>query len=173
MNIDDVIMADNHYYKLSKNMFKMLNCNSLWVMNIDNKNLLTMLVTDKSILEHYWAKKYYLQDPNIESTLNDIKESWDITLGSDCEAFSKNGFLYDLYKIFHVEEFVSIEKRMDKGRYCFRFFTKNNRFVFMNKLVNDMPIIKYFINAMTENYKAALHHQPGIEISALKEGGLC
>src|SRR5438876_411286 len=98
-NIDNLIMTDNNHYKLCKNMFKVLNCHALWVMHA-NSNLFRMLVTDKSILEHYWARKYYLQDPNIASTLDDIKESWSVTLGTDCEAFIKNGFLYDLYKIF-------------------------------------------------------------------------
>ncbi|MGD0465619.1 MAG: hypothetical protein ABSA84_02875, partial [Gammaproteobacteria bacterium] len=71
-------------------------------------------------------------------------------LGTDCDSFKQNGFLYDLYKIFHVEEFVSIENRIGSKYFCFRFFTKNNRFVFMNKLLNNILLIKYFISTIVK-----------------------
>lgn len=163
MNTDSFLICDENHEKLCKIMFKVLNCNLLWVMNLNN-NLLTMLVTDNAILEHYWDKKYYLQDPNINIKLDEETSPWKVTLGTDCNTFSESGFLYDLDKIFNIEEFVSIEKRIEQERYCFRFFTRNNRYIFMNKLVNDMPIIKYFINATTEKFKAALLKQPGINV---------
>ena len=64
------------------------------------------MATDHHILDHYLEKKYYLWDPNIDLHINEQTSSWQITLGSDCEIFSENGFLYDLYKIFSISCFV-------------------------------------------------------------------
>jgi hypothetical protein len=163
MNTDSFLICDENHEKLCKIMFKVLNCNLLWIMNLNN-NQLTMLVSDSVILDHYWDKKYYLQDPNINIKRDNDSSPWKVTLGTDCNSFTESGFLHDLYNIFKVEEFVSIEKKIGQERYCFRFFTKNNRYVFMNKLLNDMPIIKYFINATVEKFKVALLKQKGIDV---------
>jgi len=71
--------------------------------------------------------------------------------------------------MFEIEEFISVEKRTGRERYCFRFFTRNNRFIFMSKILNSMPIIKSFMNAATENFRADVDQQPGIKISKLKQ----
>ncbi len=168
MNTNDFLIQDHTHRQLCTLILKMLNCNLLWIMNLE-RNSLNMLVTDQSVLGHYWDKKYYLDDPNLTVKPPSDQPPWKVTLGTDCDTFDKNGFLRDLYKMFHVEEFVTIEKRTKSEHYCFRFFTKNNRFVFMNKLLNNMPIIKYFINAMTEKYRNELHKQPGISIRKLKQ----
>jgi len=170
MNIENFVMDDDSNAKYYKTLFKVFHCNVLWVMNVNN-HLLTMLATDKAVLEHYCDKKYYLHDPNINIKKNKLEKNqspWKISLGTDCVSFHKNGFLYDLYKMFHIEEFVSIEKRIGLECYCFRLFTRNNRFVFMNKLLNDMPIIKYFINSSIEKFKIDLDKQPGIHLTEME-----
>jgi hypothetical protein len=153
MNIDKFLMNDDNYHKLCKKIFKILNCNILWVMSVKG-NLLYLEVSDKHILEYYWDKKYYLHDPNICIVPSNDSYTWKVSLGTNCDIFNKNGFLYDLVKIFNIEEFASIEKRLKTEHYCFRFFTRNNRFIFMNKLINELPIIKCFINIMIEKIKA-------------------
>ncbi len=168
MNTEKFIIYNDNYHKLCKIAFKVLNCNALWMMNLGN-NTLSMLVTDPSILEHYWDKKYYLHDPVLGIKPSSNRSPWKVTLGTDCDIFNKSGFLYDLYKMFHIEEFVSIEKKVGSEFYCFRFFTKNNRFVFVNKLLNNMPIIKHFINTMAKKCKKELHKQPGIKMMELME----
>lgn len=167
MTIDNCIIIDARYESAYKKMLKVLNCNALWVMCLDNK-LLNVLVTDKFLWEHYWDKKYYLQDPTIQIKLEKAQSPWQITLGTDCDAFNKNGFLYDLYKLFNIDEFISIEKNAGSKRYCFRFFTKNNRFIFMNKFINNMPIIKCFIHAMTTKFTAQFTQQTGLSIADLQ-----
>ncbi|HXH54242.1 MAG TPA: hypothetical protein VNK03_00640 [Gammaproteobacteria bacterium] len=178
MKIDKLFIYDNIDQQLCKDIFKVLSCNSLWIMNLNN-DVLNMVVTDQSIWGDYWDKKYYLHDPilNAESNNDDAilnSEStddavWEISLGTDCESFNQCGFLYDLYKIFNVEEFVSIQKKIGTENYCFRFFTKNNRFIFMNKLLNDMAIIKHFINLMINKIQVELPKQRAINTLSLKE----
>jgi|GEM_PF-1834199 len=150
MIIKSLLISNENNYKLCKIIFKILNCNLLWIIIRPNNNLFNVFVTDQHIFEHYFDKKYYLHDPNINVESNKDKLSWMVTLGTDCDSFKQNGFLYDLYKIFHVEEFVSIENRIGSKYFCFRFFTKNNRFVFMNKLLNNILLIKYFISTIVK-----------------------
>jgi len=164
MKVDNLVLSDN---KLTS-LYQILNCNLVWIMKLDVNNSLNLIATDQAILKYYWKKKYYLQDPLINTKPNKNAPPWNVTLGTDCKAFNKSGFLYDLYKMFEIEEFISVEKRTETERYCFRFFTKNNRFVFMNKILNNMPIIKYFMNNTSEKFKTALHKQPGINITKLK-----
>ena len=168
MNIDNCLITDIKHCELSKIILRVLNCNAFWLMHVDN-GLFRILATDISILEYYWDKKYYLQDPNIPSAEYPAQVSpdpsrWKAHLGSDCEMFKKSGFLYDLYKLFDIEEFVSIEKSIGRESYCFRFFTKNNRFVFMNKLLNNMPFIKFFMDDMIGQLKIGLRLQSGVPI---------
>ena len=162
------LIIDDSYNKLCKIIFKVLSCNLLWVIHLNNISV-DMLATDRSILDHYLEKKYYLQDPNTNINLKppNKKSSWKITLGTDCDGFNKNGFLYDLYKIFQIEEFISIEKVIGTECYCFRFFTRNNRFVFMNKLLNNMQIVKHFIMNMIEQFKRDLVKQAKISVTRL------
>ena len=146
MKINHSLICNDDHIKLCKMMFKILNCNLLWVIYLNNN----ILVTDQHVLEHYVDKKYYLNDPNINAKIESSKSSWEITFGTDYDGFNKNGFLYDLHKIFHIEEFASVEKNINPEIFCFRFFTKNNRFVFMNKLLNNILLIKYFISTIVK-----------------------
>ncbi len=173
MNVEDYIMTDEKQRELCKIIFKILNCHLLWVMHT-RKGLLNLLVTDSSIFEHYWDKKYYLNDPHILNVRNlsekPLSSQWTTHLGSDSETFKESGFLYDLYKLFNIEEFVSFEKNLrSKSKtieqsYCFRFFTRNNRFVFMNKLLNNMPFIRFFMHAMMKESKIGFGPQLGFNI---------
>lgn len=171
MNIDNCLITDKMHCELSKVILKVLNCNAFWFMNIDNIQL-KILATDTTILKHYWDKKYYLQDPNIP-TEDFFKvhpkdpSPWKTRLGSDFDLFRKNGFLYDLYKLFEVEEFVSIEKHIGFESYYFRFFTQNDRFIFMNKLLNNMPFIKFFMDAMIKQFEVSLRLQSGVSLATL------
>lgn len=142
------LISDNNLINLCKIIFKILNCNVLWVIYL-NKNI---LVTDTHILEHYIDKKYYLTDPNIQAKTSFNKSKWKVTLGTYSDDFNKNDFLSDLHRIFNIEEFASIETKIKSEQYCFRFFTKNNRFVFINKLLNNFIFIKYFINVFTKRF---------------------
>lgn len=152
-------MLSNNHNNLCKAIFKILSCNLLWIIYFDNDNKLRILPTDVYILNYYLEKKYYLYDNNIKFKLNNVQVSLNIALGTDSSSFNKSGFLYDLYKMFHIEEFVSIATCVNSEQYCFRFFTRNNRFIFMSKLLNNMPIIKYFINVMIENLNDDLYKQ--------------
>lgn len=168
MKIDKLFIYENNYQQLCEDIFKVLNCNSLWIMNLNN-DVLNIAVTDQSIWGDYWDKKYYLHDPTLNTESSNDNAVWKISLGTDCESFKQCGFLYDLYKVFDVEEFVSIEKKTGIENYCFRFFTKNNRFIFMNKLLNDMAIIKHFINLMINKIQVDLPTQRVINTLSLKE----
>ena len=169
MGINNSQITSSNYQKC-KFIFELLCCNSLWIIHY-NQGSAKISFTDKSILKHYLDKKYYLYDPNFSiNPYSNIKISdWHITLGTDCETFHKAGFLYDLYKMFNIEEFASIEKQTGEEHYCFRFFTINNRLVFINKLSNNMPLIKYFIDdtikeiGLDLNY-TKLNHENKIEI---------
>lgn len=172
MNMDNCLITDKKHSELCKVILKVLNCNVLWVINI-NKGLLAILASDAPILEHYWDKKYYLQDPNISIETHSIPvqpdlSPWKVHLGSHSEIFQKSGFLYDLSKLFAIKEFASIEESIGLESYCFRFFTQNNRFILMNKLLNNMPFIKFFMNAMIKQLEVILRTQPGIKIIDLK-----
>ncbi|HXH55376.1 MAG TPA: hypothetical protein VNK03_06530 [Gammaproteobacteria bacterium] len=150
MNIEQIKTINSNELELCKVALKVLNCSSLWVMK-RNADFFNIAVTDKAILQHYVDKKCYLIDPSIQ-TIPDYKDQpLKLTLGSDCDAFKNNAFLYDLSKIFHVTEFISIQVEAQSEHYCFRFFTQNNRFVFMNNLLNNMPIIKIFMFNLIEN----------------------
>jgi hypothetical protein len=150
MNIERIEIVNGNELELCKAALKFLNCSSLWVMRRD-ANFFNIAVTDKAILQHYFDKKCYLMDPSIQA-IPDYKDlPLTLTLGTDCDAFKNNGFLYDLYKLFHVTEFVSIQTEQQLEHYCFRFFTQGNRFVFMNNLLNNMPIIKIFIFNLIEH----------------------
>ena len=159
MNTEQIKIIDNVKLELCKVALKVLNSSSLWIMRRDT-NFFNITVTDKSILQHYFDQKYYLIDPSIQ-TIPDYKNlPLKITLGTDCDAFKNNGFLNDLYRIFHVTEFVSIQTEQESEHYCFRFFTQNNRFVFMNHLLNNMPIIKIFIFNLIENLNRESNEHP-------------
>ena len=163
-NMNNSQLSDDNIDKC-KEVFKLLNCNLLWIMHSNNDSL-EILSTDQSILKHYINEKYYLYDPINLKHNNKDKSAWKVTLGTDCDTFNKSGFLYDLYKMFNVEEFVSIEKKTGSELYCYRFFTKNNRFIFINKLLNHMPIIKHFITTMIEKTKAELNKQSVINMAS-------
>ena len=68
--------------------------------------------------------------------------------------------------MFNVEEFVSIEKKTGSELCCYRFFTNNNRFIFMNKLLNHMPIIKHFINTMIEKTTSELNQESIVNMAS-------
>lgn len=157
-NINKYLITYNEHNKLCKVIFKILSCNVLWIINLSNKSL-HVLATDHDILNYYIDKKYYLSDPSIKLESNNKKSLWQITVGTDSDEFNKSGFLYDLYKIFHIEEFVSIEKKVKSEQYCFRFFTKNNRFIFINQLINNALLIKYFIIFISKTLKLELKKQ--------------
>ncbi|HXH54321.1 MAG TPA: hypothetical protein VNK03_01055 [Gammaproteobacteria bacterium] len=74
-----------------------------------------VVVTDNCLLMPYLDKKYYLQDPTFDVKPNQDESNWKITLGTDSEAFRKNGFLHDLYKMCNMEEYVSIEKKVSQS----------------------------------------------------------
>lgn len=126
MNINSCLITDQKSCELCKKILRLLSCNVLWVMHVDNDRLM-VLATDPSILEHYWNQKYHLRDPNILTTRSFTKvhanhrSPWKACFGSDCELFKKSGFLYDLYKLFDIEEFVSLEQCVGLESYCFRF----------------------------------------------------
>lgn len=185
--MESYLITNKEHRELCKIILNVLNCNVLWVMHVE-KSLLSLLATDLSILEYYWDKKYYLQDPNVLHTIPNTAPpaqvearslSWTLHLGSNCESFKQDGFLYNLYKLFDIQEFASIEKyvasqakgaessQMTLSSYCFRFFTRNNRFVFMNKLLNNMPFIRFFMNAMIKKLEIDLRAQPGVAIVGL------
>lgn len=157
---------DGDNYKKCKTVLELLNCNLLWVINA-NHNSLNILSTDQAILRHYLDKQYYLYDPNVNyKPYDNEKLDWQITLGTDCETFNKSGFLYDIYKMFNIEEFASIEQKIGSEIYCCRFFTRNNRFVFMNKLLSHMPLLKRFATNMTNIVKTDLDKQLKINIAS-------
>ncbi len=183
MNVENCLITSDEHRELCKIILKILNCNVLWIMNVEDR-LLRLVATDSSILQYYWDKKYYLQDVHVLRPEPPVQVSshpspWKVHLGSDCETFKKSSFLYDLYKLFDIEEFASIENfitlpalgtessQMMLSSYCFRFFTRNNRFVFMNKLLNNMPCIKFFMNAMIKKLEVDLRTQPGAAIVEL------
>lgn len=173
MNTDGCVALNDTKYSVCKSIFKLLKCNVLWMMKFCN-NTVSIAVTDRSIWDHYVNKKYYLQDPTIinaverNQTGSDPKSVWTIKLGTECDDFQKSGFLYDLYKMFHVEEFASIEKTIGADRYCFRFFTLNNRFVFMNNLLNNMAIVQYSINVMVANSILEMSEQFSFSLTDLQ-----
>jgi hypothetical protein len=151
MNIEQIRIIDGDELELCKVALRILNCNSLWLMR-QNSEFFNISVTDKAILQHYFDKKCYLIDPSIQTTLDYKNLPLKITLGTDYAEFKNNEFLYDLYKIFYITEFASIQTENQSEHYCFRFFTQNNRFVFMNNLVNNLPIIKIFIFNLIEGF---------------------
>lgn len=162
---DDMLIYDSHrvFYK---NIFKLLNCDLLWVIKIDNERL-KILATDLEILKYYLDEKYYLNDPHINSKGSDKNRSWKASLETICcKDLNKDIFLDNVQKKFHFEEILTIEKKTNKERYLFKFFIKGNRFVFMNKLLNDMPIIKSFINNSIKTLKGVLLKQSSIVIAA-------
>lgn len=168
MTIDELVI-NNRYQKLCRLIFKVLRCHSLWVFNM-NHRLLTILISDRIIFKHYCDKQYFLHDPHLQNKIkkNQNNLSWEISLGTDSDKFKNCGFIYDLYKLFQVEEFVSVEKRTEKERYCFRFFTNNNRFVFINKFLNDLPVIKHFVDAWIEKYEKDFTNYPKLKLRDLK-----
>ncbi len=167
MNIDNYLIADEEQQALCRIMLQVLRCDVLWLMTI-RQSTLTILASDVSILEHYLRKKYYLQDPNVSLKPHPKASAWNRILGSYAEGFKKSGFLYELHTLFKVEDCASIEQSIQDSFYCFRFFTKNNRFVFMNQLINNKSFIKLFMNAMIGKVKDDLYKQPGIRIDKLK-----
>ena len=144
MNTEQAKVIQGDELELCNLVLKILKCNSLWIMK-QNGDFLNISVTDKAILQHYFDKKYYLGDPSLDSSINGNNSPLNITIGTDCSTFKNNGFFHELYKIFDVTEFVSVHAKIQEERYCFRFFTQGNRFVLMNNLINNMPIIKIFI----------------------------
>ena len=171
MNLDKHLIASDDYAQLSSLIFRILDCNLLWIFHI-NGNALTMSATDKPVLEHYWSKQYYLDDPSIVNNVDEVDCDWTIKLGADSNALNKNGFIHDLHELFELEEFVSIEKQVASKRYCFRFFTYNNRFVFMSALLNNMPLVKYFMNSTIGKLglEKAEQHQKSLDLTSVKRG---
>jgi hypothetical protein len=144
-------------------ILEVLNCNLLWIINPTYSSL-NIIATDQCILNHYISNGYYLYDPNavIRSyEKNKLNLQYNITLGTDCKPFVTSGFLYDLNKMFNIEEFVSVEHRIGPEIYCYRFFTINNKFMFVNSLLNHMPLIKTFINSMVNSVQASVYREVG------------
>lgn len=143
--MEQVNIINENIFNLCKEILKVLNCNLLWII-VNNSDFLNVSVTDKAIFNHYFDNKYYIKDPEIQiNTEKHIEFKFKINLATDCHNFKENGFLYDLYKNFHITEFASIQCQEKSKNYCFRFFTQDNRFVFMNHLIRNIPIIKAFI----------------------------
>jgi hypothetical protein len=167
VNINEFVFRDDSYEKLCKTACHELVCSLLWVMKITGESL-NMFVSEQLILAHYWNRQYYLHDHNIYFRQSEKEFQGRITLGTNCEYFHKCGFLYDLYKMFHIEEFVSIVLTTESERYCCRLFTKNNRFVFINYLLNNMPIIKHFLGTLIKEIEPRLRKYPTIDMAMLQ-----
>lgn len=172
--LDKFVIYDTNHKKLYQLIFKILNCSACWMFHIKG-NALRMLVTDRHILEHYWDKKYYRRDPAIYIESRGKKRydianalPFQISLGTEEDQFKNSGFLDDLYQMFQVGEFVSIMKKTKTDYYCFRFFTRNGRFVFLNKVLNEMPIIKHFIEHMIKKYTAEFSNHAALSLTKLK-----
>lgn len=172
--IDKFVIYDTNQKKIYQLIFKILNCNAFWMIHVKD-NALRMLVTDRHILEHYWDKKYYRQDPALHLESRGKKRyhipdnlPFQISLGTEEDRFKNAGFLSDLYRMFQVGEFVSIMKRTKTDYYCFRFFTRNSRFGFLNKLLNEMPIIKHFIEYMIKQYTKDFSNHAALNLTKLK-----
>ena len=71
ISIDNLIMRDDNHLQLCRSIFKVLHCNLLWVMKVED-GLLNMLTTDQPILQHYWDEKYYLNDPSLQNKINNV-----------------------------------------------------------------------------------------------------
>ena len=104
MNIENCLITNEEHRELCKIILKLLNCNVLWVMNVENR-LLRLVATDSSILQYYCDKQYYLQDLHILRPEHPVQVSshsspWKVHLGSDCEIFKESSFLHNLYKLF-------------------------------------------------------------------------
>ncbi|HXH55378.1 MAG TPA: hypothetical protein VNK03_06540 [Gammaproteobacteria bacterium] len=170
MDIEQIKIINGNDLELCKVALKILNCCSLWVIR-RNANFFNIAATDKAILQHYFDKKCYLIDPSVQITPDYKDLPIKITLGTDCDAFKNNGVLYDLYKLFHITEFVSIHTEAPSEYYCFRFFTQNNCFIFMNNLLNNMPMIKIFIFNLIENLNRKSNGNPrDFRLSKLQGG---
>ena len=145
MKIETFKIVNNDVLKLFEFIFTVLGCNSAWVIT-DNPDFdeIKIITTDTAILQHYIDRKYFLTDPGVASFKINTEKLL-IKIGTDYDEFKSNGFFYDLYKLFNITEFVSIYTIIDSQSYCFRFFTRNNRFLFLNKLANNISIIKIVI----------------------------
>lgn len=173
--IDKFVIYDTNHKKIYQIIFKILHCHALWIFHLKD-NHLKVMVSDRSIWEHYWDKKYYQQDPNLYIESNSKKRydssavlPFEIKLGTEDDHFINSGFMNDLYRMFQVGEFVSIMKRTKTDYYCFRFFTRNNRFVFLNQLLNEIPIIKHFVNFMIKKYIREFSDHPVVSLAKLKK----
>jgi hypothetical protein len=143
-----------------------LNCNLVWIFYIRNHRL-KIWATDTAFLSHYWQHKYYVHDPNINLADRRIKTRWHMALGIENAAFQQSGFFYDALKMFHIEEFVSIDRKIQDTYVCFRFFTAHNRFIFANDLLNTRPMIQHFMNALLKKMAYTWDAQIGIPLENL------
>lgn len=152
ISVEQFKIIDNDVVNLYKGSFRVLSCNLLWIIVRKSNDFLHLSVTDNAILQHYFDNEYYIKDPEIQFPLNYKNLQFHMDLATDCNNFKENGFLHDIYKMFHITEFVSISTQVPSGYYSFRFFTQVNRFLFMNNLLKNIPIIKILILNYIKNF---------------------
>jgi hypothetical protein len=142
-----IINSCVHRQLFAEGIFKILDCSLLWIAVI-KKSGLQIITTNTLLLEHYLEKKYYLSDPDFKHSSPPT-----ITIGTNCKNFYKNSFIYNAHNMFNIEEFISATIFDSDKKYCFRFFTNNNRFNFINKFLQNKAIIEYFINNIIKKIK--------------------
>jgi hypothetical protein len=122
-----------------------------WISKIENNipYIAAIFHPDgKSALQNYLQQQYYLLDPVIYQKPKNIKSLWQIDAGSDCLELSTTQFLQDLNQQQQIKDFISIRKILNNQCYCFRFFTKEDKFIFMNNLINNMGSIKIILDLL-------------------------
>lgn len=159
MLTDDFFLGTKLYHKkfteLCKPLAKYLGVTHAIYINIDGQGRMFCICTDYKWIERFLEEKYYFLDPFMVHP-NNIHNGFSFDNASDDQEF-KDMVLYDAVINFNwCNSFAYIEKNPMGGYVGFDFGTTKDNFQMINRLINEVQIVKKAIKN--------LHHKLNLTI---------
>ena len=141
-------------------------CEVLWFGKSCKEQIKIASIANSKILDYYKLNKYYFSDSLFSEEPNNHNRLWRVELGSESVLHKKTNFLEYLNAKFMLQEFITVQKKLENENYFFRFFTRHNKGSFMDNFINNMPAIRLLLTLIIKNDKTikyeTIHLGPSI-----------
>lgn len=158
---DDFFLGTKLYHKklatLCKSLNRYLGVTHAIYVNIDKNGRLFSICTHPDWVERFLEEKYYLLDPLMVHPKN-VHNGFSFDSASNDQDF-KDTLLYDaVIKFDWCHSFAYMEKTIDGGYFAFDFGTTKENYKIINRLINEMQIVKKAIKGLHNRMKPLINH---------------
>ncbi len=156
MLTDEFFLGTKLYHKkflnLCKPLARYLGITHAIYVNIDKNGRLFSICTHPKWVERFLEEKYYLLDPLMVHPKN-MHNGFSFDIASNDQDF-KDTLLYDaVIKFDWCHSFAYMEKTGDGGYFAFDFGTTKENYKIINRLINEMQIVKKVIKNLHNKMK--------------------